>query len=158
TSTSNRFSSSKEGKDSVASALYSIGLSAVLCLRVIDNIATLLASADLASFDTDGFTLNFIAADATARVINFMALGGSGLTNAVTGDMTTSASTGAQAVTGVGFKPDCVIFFTTRTAAAPVLAGGTSETGQIGFAVSSTQRGVTAQRSNGGNPTEAKGS
>lgn len=71
--------------------------------------STVLAECDLTSFDADGFTLSWTTNDATAYVIHYMALAGVDLTDAYVKSWTFATSTGNQAITGVGFQPDCVL-------------------------------------------------
>lgn len=116
------------------------------CLTFLSpNSSTVLAQADFVSMDSDGFTVNWTTADATARVINFVALGGSGLTNVKSGHAAEKATTGNQAYTGIGFQPDCVLMFynISNTIAPPRLTQGIAANprGRLGWAVSSSQRG-----------------
>lgn len=78
------------------------------CISACLVDTTLVAEADFVSFDGDGFTIDWTTASAT--VYNYLAIGGDDLTHAFLKEITTPASTGAQASTGVGFKPDCIIF------------------------------------------------
>lgn len=94
-------------------------------------------AADFVTMDSDGFTVNFSTANATAYIINFMALGGSDLTNASIVSFAAATATGNQAVTGAGFKPDCLIDMFTDN------FGGSFGGYQFGFAVSTTQRAGT---------------
>jgi hypothetical protein len=80
---------------------------------VIDNTGAIIASATQSSLDTDGFTVTWDVADATARIVNFLAIGGPDITNAAVGTYQGN-TTGAQAVTvgsTGGFQPDLVILF-----------------------------------------------
>jgi hypothetical protein len=106
--------------------------------------ATSTSEASLVSMDSDGFTLNWSTADATARAVNYLALGGSDITNAYIGNFTTPTSTGNQSITGTGFKPDSLIFFATGgVAAPPALETGTGRP-DISFATSSSSFGGSA--------------
>lgn len=68
-------------------------------------------AANFVSLDADGFTVNWTTVKPTAYVINYLALGGD-LTNAKVVSFTgpNGGATGSQAVTGVGFQPDAVLF------------------------------------------------
>jgi hypothetical protein len=69
---------------------------------------TLMAEADLDSWNATNFTLNWTTNDGSAHVIHFLAIGGS----QVSAQMLSWAmrtSTGDQAVTGVGFTPEVVV-------------------------------------------------
>jgi hypothetical protein len=70
------------------------------------------AQAELTSFDPDGFTINWTANETRADIIHYLALGGDGLTNTVASSFELTSSGGNQAVTGVGFRPDMVLFLT----------------------------------------------
>lgn len=70
---------------------------------------------DLVSMDTDGFTLivDIDAPLASAVRVHALCIGGTDLTNAVGGQFNRTGATGNQSVTGVGFQPDIVFFFST---------------------------------------------
>lgn len=95
-------------------------------------------AADMVSLDADGFTVNFTTAFATASLVNFMALGGTDLTNVAIKSVASPAGTGNQASTGVGFKPDAMMLLGQD----PVFSGHNALSMGIGFAVSATQRGA----------------
>lgn len=65
--------------------------------------------ASLASFDADGFTLNFASAS-TDFTAWYLVLGGSDLTQVALTALDTPTTTGTQAKTGVGFQPDALMF------------------------------------------------
>ena len=67
-------------------------------------------SAILTSLDATGFTLNWTTLTTTSPLYNYLAIGGSDITNVKSGSFAANTSTGDQAVTGVGFVPDVVIF------------------------------------------------
>lgn len=69
------------------------------------------AECDLTSFDANGFTVNWTINDAQATVIHYLALGGSDLANVFVGRFTSPVAAGIQAVAGVGFQPDTLLFF-----------------------------------------------
>lgn len=69
--------------------------------------AVALARAGLASFDADGFTLNWVVNDAAGYIINYMALGLGVLAKAHTFNV--PPAVGQQSITGIGFRPDLVI-------------------------------------------------
>jgi hypothetical protein len=110
--------------------------------------AAIKVDADLVTLDADGFTLNWTTADASnAYIIHYIALGGSSMTNALVSDFTPVTTAGAQAVTGVGFQPDCLLFFGSRlTVAAGLPATGFSD---FSFALGATS-GVAASIGMGG--------
>ena len=63
--------------------------------------------AELTSFDADGFTLNYINANATSRSVSYIALGGD--IDVKAGVVQVPTVGGAVAATGVGFEPDLVL-------------------------------------------------
>lgn len=99
-----------------------------------------LLDANLASFDADGFTLNWtINQPGTALICGYLALGGDDLTNAFVKTFTSPTSLGTQALTGVGFQPDCGIFLANANGGAQGRAG-THHASGLGFASSPTAR------------------
>ena len=69
---------------------------------------TLVAEADLQSWDDTNFTLNWTTNNATAYVIHFIAIGGTDVSAKVL-EWTMATAAGNQAVTGVGFQPNAII-------------------------------------------------
>jgi hypothetical protein len=101
--------------------------------------STLTVEASLTSFDSDGFTLNYTTASATAYVVHYMALGGSDVTNAAVVNWTCPTSGGNKAVTGVGFQPDCVLHLFSNQSAA--LANPPTYSGNFKVSVSAMDSG-----------------
>lgn len=92
------------------------------------------ASADLVSMDSDGFTINWTTNDGTARIINYMALGGDSL-EVDAGLLSAPTSNGTQAVT-TSFEPDLVFFIGHSDSAVPGEQSYAEPS--IGFAVDAT--------------------
>ncbi len=69
---------------------------------------TLVAEADLSSWNETTFTLNWTTNNATAYVIHYIVIGGPDVSAKVL-DWTMGTATGNKAVTGVGFRPNAVI-------------------------------------------------
>jgi hypothetical protein len=63
--------------------------------------------ADFVSFDSNGFTLNWL--NTGAIIVNYIIIGGSDLTNVWEGVCLTPTVTGLQAYTDPGFQPDCLL-------------------------------------------------
>lgn len=80
-----------------------------------------IASSSLSSFGVDGFTNNWTTSNAVATIVNYIALGGSTITNSKVLNNTAATVGGNQVFSGVGFKPDAVIITTMINTAA---AGG----------------------------------
>lgn len=115
----NSRSHSGNSRNNVNPAVAKSTSSTTACIVIIESAGgtSTVASANLTSFDSDGFTLNWTTADATARIINYIALGGSDLENAKVGAFTSSGSVGNQAITGVGFQPTAIMIL--RNVATP---------------------------------------
>lgn len=83
------------------------------CIEFLSNgVPTTDGIAALKSFDADGFTINWSAFPGSARLVKFIALGGSDITNAKVGFFASNSSlgVGTQSITGVGFTPDFLMF------------------------------------------------
>ena len=108
---------------------------------------TVNAEADLVSLDADGFTINWITVDATARVVEYLVLGGGDLTGVASGDFNSNAGVGNQIVThSGGFTGGCLILCgATGTGAAPLSEA--DATFGVGFAVSTSARGASMNSS-----------
>lgn len=113
---------------------------AVECFPIVGGAAR----ADLRSVDALGFTLNWTTVSASSSFyVHYLALSSSEITNATVGSFLAASSTGAQNVTGVGFKPDTVLFFCSETRTTdPTVAAGDIEN-FIGAAISSSRRWAT---------------
>ena len=146
TSSSDRRCMSINGADAASRTI--TYASNVKCYSCFDNdlFATKLAEADLVTMDADGFTLNWTTADASARIVNYIAIGGSSVTNVQTGEETARTTTGTKATTGVGFQPDGMLYFFPSLITAATLEGAETHRSFIGWASSTTARGVTGQR------------
>lgn len=92
--------------------------SATHCYGIIAPTNTLLCEAALQSFDSDGFTLNWTTVSATGRLIHYLAIGGSDLTNVVGGQLTGRSSNGTTSVSGLAFEPDCVLLMSSNLGSA----------------------------------------
>lgn len=117
------------------------------CFIAVSAAGTTLTAADLVSFDADGFTLNFSTVSLVARIVNFVALGGTDLTNAFIKEFKPAASNTNQAFTGVGFKPDAMFLMSAQNGTAPPNADTTGAGIILGFAKDSTHRGVAQNQS-----------
>src|SRR5574341_1114652 len=111
------------------------------CIIILSaGTPTLGAEAELTSFDSDGFTINWTTNEAEADIIHYIAIGGTELTNSLASSFTATAGAGSQSVTGVGFQPDFIMFLSIdSTTMDSNLAIGKAN---IGFAKSSTARGA----------------
>jgi hypothetical protein len=80
--------------------------------------------ATFTSCNSDGFTINWAVSETSANIINYIAIGGTDVTNVKAGTFTLAASTGSQNITGVGFKPDFVMFLQGFTEAVDATSTG----------------------------------
>ncbi len=87
------------------------------CIGAYSSAAAVLSEASLVSMNSNGFTVNWGTVDATARIVNYVAIGG--LSNAFVGQLTYPTTTGNSSTTGIGFKPDVVLVFALGTTAVP---------------------------------------
>lgn len=67
-------------------------------------------AASFVSMDADGFTINWATVNAVQQRIMYLALAGSDL-QAKLGTFNVSTTVASQAITGVGFQPQCTLFF-----------------------------------------------
>ena len=81
---------------------------AAKALTLVQWGQTLLAEADLSSWNATSFTLNWTTNNSTAYRIHFIAIGGASVSAKVV-EWTMPTTTGSQTVSGVGFQPDVVI-------------------------------------------------
>lgn len=109
---------------------------------------------DISSFDASGFTCIIDDQFATGIRVSWFAVGGSDITNAVTGTMVCPIVTGNFDVTTLAFQPDFLLMFgNANTSAAPVTSANRGFI-NIGAAVSSTNRAsVTCGEGPEGNAT-----
>jgi hypothetical protein len=109
---------------------------------ISDGGPTVVAEADLTTFDSDGFSLDWTTNDANASIIHYLALGAIDLTNAIVLERTVSTATGNVGYTGAGFLPEFALFLGIGTTITPTSA--TNYHGFMGAAVSATKRWVYA--------------
>jgi hypothetical protein len=127
-----------EGDDGVTAN--NTATDATKCLKRISGSTTIFA-ADLVSLDADGFTVNFTTANASAFVINYLALGGADLSSVFLKSFTSASATGNQATTGVGFQPDVIWLMGADNSAS-------NNSTNIGFGKSSSARATSSQAAN----------
>lgn len=128
------------------------------CILSIDATPAIDGQIDLQSMDADGFTL--VVDDQMPRSlrVNYLALGGISLTNAVSGRFTAAGTAPVdQDITGVGFQPDFVLMFGSSIATNPP-GTAVSTRMALGAAVSSSQQAAWAGVSRNNVGTMAAGS
>ena len=84
------------------------------CISFMDFTATTqveIIRGKIKTFDSDGFTITWNVKNTTQYIIHYMALGGASITNVNVAQTTSgTVATGNRGYTGVGFKPDAVLF------------------------------------------------
>jgi len=112
------------------------------CIAVYGAYNSIDGEFDFTSMDIDGFTLDVTNQFSKTYQISYLALGGTELTNVWVNSFSTTATTGSFAITGLGFKPDAMIFSTVnQTAATPGAFPGALS---LGFASGSSNQGVVS--------------
>jgi hypothetical protein len=105
-----------DGTTSYSSSVYSLNNAntanasrrmAAKALTIVTQNEVTTAEADLQSWNTTTFTLNWTTNNATAYVIHYLIIGGN--VSAKVKNWQMRNSTGNQSVTGIGFQPDVVI-------------------------------------------------
>lgn len=103
-------------EDNVATTVTRRDGTAVRMIHLRSTAGTIIGSANLDSLGADGFTLDWVTVDGTSRLWHWLALGGEELEVDIDDfAKSTGAAPDTQAVTGVGFRPDVLILFTTDT-------------------------------------------
>ena len=95
----------------------------------------------LNSLDSDGFTLDIDNAFSADYEVHYWAIGGADVTNATTGSFTEHTAVETKAITGVGFQPDVVLFFSIGVGTAPYNAS-TNLALSIGAATGASNQAV----------------
>lgn len=149
-SSSQRWYNATASNDNQASHIPRRAFAVDKCIGVVDHANTaLFAEADFVSMDADGFTINWTTVDATARIVNYLAIGGADLTNVFVGNDVAPGATGAQAYTGVGFQPDHLIITTPDTSTAAPAVQQNNARPTIGFVTATAEMVTTAHLRSG---------
>lgn len=109
-SSSARFSTATELTNGVSPASPNIRQDNTKCFIVTNNAGAAIIEVDFVSHNADGFTVNVATTDGAARKVLYLAIGGADLSNVALKEFTSKTSTGTQAITGVGFQPDSILF------------------------------------------------
>src|SRR5262245_55973911 len=142
-SSSARNASSAWSDDNVGTSACRANTSASRCLRLEDTAASLKLSVDHVSMDSGGFTLNWTTVDASARKVAWVVLGGD--ISTYVAQITSATTTGNQAFTGFGFKPDCALLIKPHGQGSTTTAGGSVTVApSVGFLKSATERATVA--------------
>ena len=112
TSATNRYACGDAAEEDLVTSNCQVIKSPAHVISIVSPSGSIEGEADLTSFDSDGFTLNWTNNNATAYKIHYLALGGTDeIEDAKIISFVTSTSNGQQSVTGAGFRPDSVICF-----------------------------------------------
>lgn len=112
TSSTNRYAAGTAAEEDLTTSNTAATKSNAHIISIVDPDAVLEGEADLTSFDSDGFTLDWTTANGVAYKIHYLALGGSDeIEDAKILSFVTDLTTGQQSVTGAGFRPDSIICF-----------------------------------------------
>lgn len=117
---------------------------ATKCISMSNASDTVILDADFVTMDADGFTINITTTDGVAYIMNYIALGGSDLTNVAIFNGTTKTTTGSQAYTGLGFQPDAMFLLCSSAATLPLT--NNSALGGLGVASSGSAEGALGIR------------
>ncbi len=151
-SSSSRAAATIQGVDAVDPTDATRTITNAKCYVYNNSSDSVIIDADVVSMDADGFTINITTTNGTAHIVNYVALGGSDITNVAIKEFTTKTSTGSQAYTGVGFKPD-MLFVMSSSATSSPLSNGTGMLG-IGFGTGASNRGAVGLRIGSGVSTQ----
>jgi len=147
TSSSARATMSCASLDAAATSACDKRWSNALCItQITAGTPTVTAEADFVSLDSGddgGFTINWTTVDATARIINYIALDN----QAKVGSFTAPVAAGDKAITGVGFKPDAIIIFDSTVTTTHTSAGNAGSSAyNIGWATAIAQANRASMR------------
>lgn len=117
------------------------------CICALDTSGAVVGLMDLQSMDANGFTLVVDDAFPSSYIVQYLAIGGSDVTNAALVTFQEAGATGNQDITTVGFQPDFAMFMSACLSTAPQFAANDS-TISLGAAVSSVEQFVTYSGSN----------
>lgn len=115
------------------------------CISLI-NVSSVVSQADFVSMDSDGFTINWTTVDSTQRIVGYIAVGGTDLSNVNILGKSLPAGTGNSAFTGMGFKPDMLFQLTALDASTGL---NTQISSNIGFGVTPSNAHATSLNAQG---------
>lgn len=145
TGTTQRWALTSNDIDAAAAQDAATAKTATGCLLSVSAAGAIDGKADLASFDSGGFTLSVSDAFPRDQRVHYLALGGADLTNAKAGEFTGTAAAVPhdESSTDPGFQPD-VVFFANRHDSATTGEVALATGGVLGFGVakSSSAQGV----------------
>ena len=145
TATTQRWAITTNDIDAAAAQDAATAKTATGCLLSVSSAGAIDGKADLASFDSGGFTLSVSDAFPRDQRVHYLALGGADLTNAKAGEFTGSAGTAPynESSTDPGFQPD-ILFFANRHDSGTTGEVALATAGVMGFGVARTtsQRGT----------------
>ena len=121
---------------------------AAKAITYVETIAGIEAEANLTSFNSDGFILNWTTNNASPWIINYLAVGGDAVEAKVSHFDANHESAGPKSYTHVGFRPDALLLFGAPSVYGPLEAS-------FGFADAATRQFAmsVASQDSGANPT-----
>ncbi len=129
------------------------GLATAVVANISETVSVSAGLADLDSFDADGFTIVIDEVFGRNLRVSFLALGGDDITDQVVQDFVSQNSLGLQAVTGVGFQPDFLIWHALGSGTAlPIGPGGNLQLTIAGM-ISAAQQGNWGAQARSGQGT-----
>lgn len=105
------YSASYNSQDAVATTatVRSVDNASIINNRILASTSGLLKT-NTNSIDVGEFTGHWSSTSGSQALFNYLALGGSDIQKVYAGQFNTITTTGSQAIKGVGFKPDIVLF------------------------------------------------
>lgn len=131
--------------NNVSTTAFSRGDVSGSCVAVNNGAGTSLLRASLSAFSASGFTLNYSVNTVSGTIIHYLAIGGTDITNVLSGTFLSPTATGNQATSTVGFQPDLLMFVT--GAQAPMIGVAMSSTDRFACSLSATS-GATKSTAN----------
>lgn len=145
-SSTNRWATAWASDDGGAASNGGKGHRDAKCILLYSNgTPTVDAEADFVSQDSNGFTINWTNAPASAVIVEYLALRGMSV---FCGNGALNGGAGDKAFTGVGFTPEALLMVTVANATAPPSDLNTLTLGMfgMGFAVGTTAHGTMAMQ------------
>lgn len=116
--------------------------------RILGVTGTVLGDFDYVSSDPDGFTINWSTTDGTARIVNYIAIGGAEITTKIS-TLTNGTGTTNTSFTGIGFKPDTVIAMGSTNGGAGGPPSSSSSAAVVNVGWGTNANGIIGNVSNG---------
>lgn len=150
TSATEQWCMGADNDDGRATAISIIGehFSDTSFIKIVSN-SIIQYEASLASFHADGFVYNTTTGSETNYILYYIALGGNITANA--GTFNSAITTGNQSITGIGFRPGCVLIGNSALTTSTGIKASISNS--LGIATSSAEQWVMSINGVDSNPT-----